>query len=66
MDALAGFPFTITRPASQASLATVLRLIRRDTFKNLSNLILFLLITEKRASNDALPHIPPELVQGIL
>ena len=28
-----------TRPASQASFATVLRLIRRETFKNLSSLI---------------------------
>ena len=32
-------PFTITRPASHASFATVRRLIRRDTFKYLSSLI---------------------------
>jgi hypothetical protein len=38
-DAFAGFPLIDTRPASQASFATVLRLIRRDTFKNLSSLI---------------------------
>ena len=38
-EALAGLPFTMTRPASQASLATVRRLIRRDTFRNLSSLI---------------------------
>ena len=38
-DAFAVFPFTSTRPASQASFATVLRLIRRETFKNLSSLI---------------------------
>lgn len=30
---------TSTRPASQASFATVRRLINLDTFKNLSNLI---------------------------
>lgn len=35
---------TITLPASQASLATVRRLIRRDTFRYLSNLILILLV----------------------
>ena len=38
-DALAGLSFTSTRPASQASLATVRRLISLETFKNLSNLI---------------------------
>lgn len=38
-EALAGLSFTRTRPASQASLATVLRLIRRETFKNLSSLM---------------------------
>ena len=40
-DALATFPFTSTRPASHASFATVRLLIKRDTFKNLSSLILF-------------------------
>ena len=32
-DALAGLSFTSTRPASQASFATVRRLINLDTFK---------------------------------
>jgi hypothetical protein len=41
-EAFAGFPFTITRPASHASFATVLLLMSRDTFKNLSNLIVFI------------------------
>ena len=41
-DALAGFPFTMTRPASHASFATVRRLISRDTFKNLSSLMVIL------------------------
>ena len=40
-DAFAGLPLTDTLPASQASFATVRRLISRDTFKNLSNLITF-------------------------
>ena len=48
-DAFATFPLTSTRPLSQASLATVRRLIRRETFKNLSNLIIF--SYEKTASN---------------
>ena len=39
-DAFAGLPFTMTLPASHASLAIVRRLINLDTFKNLSNLIL--------------------------
>ena len=38
-DALAGLSLTRTLPASHASFATVRRLIRRDTFKYLSNLI---------------------------
>lgn len=38
-EAFAALSLTRTLPASQASLATVLRLIRRDTFKNLSSLI---------------------------
>lgn len=38
-DALATLPFTSTLPASQASLATVRRLIILETFKYLSNLI---------------------------
>ena len=38
-EAFATLPFTRTRPASQASFATVRRLISRDTFKNLSSLI---------------------------
>ena len=38
-EAFALLPFTVTRPASQASLATVLRLIRRETFRNLSSRI---------------------------
>ena len=40
-EAFAGLPLTITRPASQASFATVRLLISRDTFKNLSSLIFF-------------------------
>ena len=32
-EAFAGFPFTITRPASHASFATVLLLIRREIFE---------------------------------
>ena len=39
----AGFPFTKTLPISETSLATVLLLINRDTFKNLSNLIVVIL-----------------------
>ena len=38
-EARAGFPLTETRPASHASFATVLRFIRRDTFRYLSSLI---------------------------
>ena len=40
-DALAGLSLTRTLPASHASFATVRRLIRRDTFKYLSNLIFY-------------------------
>ena len=39
-DALAGRPFTETWDASQASFATVRRLMIRETFKNLSKRIL--------------------------
>ena len=53
-EALATFPLTITRPTSQASLATVLLLIRRETFKNLSNLANTLLI--HRIGEDFLPY----------
>ena len=42
-DAFATLSLTKTRPASQASLATVRRLIKRDTFRYLSNLIIYLL-----------------------
>ena len=38
---LAGLSLTRTLPASHASFATVRRLIRRDTFKYLSNLIFY-------------------------
>jgi hypothetical protein len=38
-DALATLSLTSTRPASQASLATVLRLISREIFKYLSRRI---------------------------
>ena len=38
-EALAGLSLIITLPASQASFAIVRRLIRRDTFKNLSSRI---------------------------
>ena len=38
-DAFAVFPLTETCPQSQASLATVRRLISRDTFRYLSNLM---------------------------
>ena len=41
-DALAGLSLMSTRPASHASFATVRRLMMRDTFKNLSSLILIL------------------------
>jgi hypothetical protein len=40
-EAFAGLPLMETRPASHASFATVLRLISRETFKNLSSLIVF-------------------------
>ena len=45
-DALAGLPLISTRPASQASFATVLLLIRRDTFKYLSSLIFYYAFTK--------------------
>jgi hypothetical protein len=38
-DAFAGFPLIETRPVSQASFATVRRLINRDTFRYLSSLM---------------------------
>ena len=37
---LAVRPFRLTRPPEQASFATVRRLMMRDTFRNLSSLIL--------------------------
>ena len=39
LDALATFPFIVTRPALHASAATVLLLINLDTLRYLSNLI---------------------------
>ena len=47
--ALATLSFSITRPLSHASLATVLLLMMRDTFKYLSSLIFFLSIAPCRA-----------------
>lgn len=38
-EGLAGLPFTVTRPAWQTSLATVLLLMTRETLRNLSSLI---------------------------
>ena len=52
MEAFATAPLIRTLPASQASFATVRRLIRRDTFKNLSSLIL---IFPSRNMNKAQP-----------
>ena len=42
-----GLPLIVTLPASQASLATVRRLMRRDTFKNLSKRIIQFLLLRK-------------------
>ncbi len=41
--AFAVFPLIKTRPMSETSFATVLRLINLETFKNLSNLMLYIL-----------------------
>lgn len=70
-EAFASLPLTMTRPASHASFATVRRLIRRDTFKNLSQRIVltsFLLI-QKRLKTEVLSQMfikQYELVHHIL
>ena len=58
-EAFATVPFTRTRPASHASLATVLLLINLETFKNLSHLILF------PSCNKELPQFSQQFLSSI-